>query len=33
MASVAGTNTRYNSNLQIDVGLGYGPIEIMTTYR
>jgi len=32
-ASVAGTNTRYNSNLQIDVGLGYGPIEIMTTYR
>ena len=33
LASVTGTNTRYNSNLQIDVGLGYGPIEIMTTYR
>jgi hypothetical protein len=32
-AQVAGTNTRYNSNLQIDVGLGFGPIEIMTTYR
>lgn len=32
-ASVAGTNTRYTSNLQIDVGLGFGPIEIMTTYR
>lgn len=33
IARVTGTNTRYNSMVQIDVGVGYGPIEISTLYR
>jgi hypothetical protein len=32
-ARVTGTNTRYNSMVQVDTGLGYGPIEITTLYR
>ncbi len=32
-ARVTGTNTRYNSMVQVDVGMGYGPIEITTLYR
>jgi len=30
---VSGTNTRYNSFLQADIGAGFGPVEITTTYR
>jgi Tfp pilus assembly protein PilX len=33
MAQVTGVNTRYQSNTQIDVGLGFGPVEITTVYR
>lgn len=33
IARVTGTNTRYNSMVQVDVGVGYGPIEITTIYR
>jgi hypothetical protein len=33
VARVTGTNTRYSSNVQIDLSLGYGPVEIMTAYR
>jgi hypothetical protein len=33
MAQVTGVNTRYQSNAQIDVGLGFGPVEITTAYR
>lgn len=32
-ARVTGTNTRYNSMVQVDVGVGNGPIEITTLYR
>ena len=32
-ARVTGTNTNYSSRVQVDVGLGYGPIEMSTTYR
>jgi Tfp pilus assembly protein PilX len=31
--TVTGTNTRYNSTVQVNLGAGYGPIEISTTYR
>ncbi len=33
IARVTGTNTRYSSMVQIDVGVGYGPVEISTLYR
>jgi len=33
IARVTGRNTRYNSMVQIDVGVGYGPVEITTLYR
>jgi Tfp pilus assembly protein PilX len=33
MGSVTGTNTNYSSSVQIDVGMGYGPIEISTMSR
>ena len=33
LASVTGSNTRYGSFVQIDVGLGFGPIEISTMSR
>ena len=32
-ARVTGENTTYNSSVQIDVGMGYGPIEISTMSR
>ncbi len=31
--TVTGTNTAYDATVQIDIGLGYGPIEITTMYR
>ena len=30
---VTGMNTRYNSLVQVDIGAGFGPIEITTIYR
>jgi Tfp pilus assembly protein PilX len=33
LAQVTGTNTAYNSNVQITVGIGYGPVDITTIYR
>ena len=32
-AQVTGRNTRYDSMVQVNVGVGYGPIEITTLYR
>ena len=32
-ARVTGMNNRYQSSVQIDVGLGFGPVEITTAYR
>ncbi len=32
-ARVTGINTRYNSTMPVDVGLGFGPVEITTAYR
>lgn len=31
--SITGINTRYNSRVDMDIGVGYGPVEITTTYR
>ncbi|HOG17836.1 MAG: hypothetical protein A4E73_03710 [Syntrophaceae bacterium PtaU1.Bin231] len=33
VATVTGVNTNYNSSVQIDTGMGYGPIEISTMLR
>jgi len=33
VGSVTGVNTNYNSSATIDVGMGYGPIEITTMSR
>jgi Tfp pilus assembly protein PilX len=33
LGSVTGVNTNYNSSVTIDVGMGYGPIEITTMSR
>lgn len=33
VGSVTGQNTSYNSQVTIDVGMGYGPIEISTMSR
>ena len=33
VGSVTGVNTSYNSSVTIDVGMGYGPIEITTMSR
>ena len=33
VGSVTGQNTNYNSSVTIDVGMGYGPIEISTMSR
>ena len=33
VARVGGTNTDYGSSVQIDTGMGYGPIEITTMSR
>ncbi len=30
---VTGMNTRYRSRVPVDVGLGFGPVEITTAYR
>ncbi len=30
---VIGENTRYASNIQVNLGVGYGPVEMSTTYR
>jgi len=32
-APVTGANTRYLSNVQVNLGIGYGPVEMTTTYR
>ncbi len=32
-AAVSGTNTRYNSLVQVNIGAGFGPVEITTAYR
>jgi hypothetical protein len=32
-ATVTGTNTDYGSRAQVSVGLGYGPVDMSTTYR
>ncbi len=32
VAISSGINTRYNSNVQIEVGIGYGPVNLTTTY-
>jgi hypothetical protein len=31
--SVAGANSRYNSRVQMEASLGFGPVELTTTYR
>jgi Tfp pilus assembly protein PilX len=33
VATVTGTNTRYGSTVQVSAGVGYGPVEVTTTYR
>jgi Tfp pilus assembly protein PilX len=32
-APITGSNTTYRSNVQVNLGLGYGPVEMTTTYR
>ena len=33
IATVAGTNSKYSSQVSIQVGIGYGPVDITTIYR
>jgi Tfp pilus assembly protein PilX len=33
VTTVTGTNAKYNSTVQVDVGVGFGPVEITTAYR
>ena len=33
VATVTGKNDRYRSMVQVDTGLGFGPVEITTAYR
>jgi hypothetical protein len=33
LGRVSGTNTGYNSTVQVDIGIGYGPVDISTIYR
>jgi hypothetical protein len=33
VASVTGRNTNYNSEIQIEVGMGYGPVDISSLYK
>lgn len=33
LAQVTGTNTAYNTTVQMNVGIGYGPVDISTMYR
>jgi Tfp pilus assembly protein PilX len=32
-APITGANTTYRSNVQVNLGIGYGPVEMTTTYR
>ena len=32
-ALITGANTRYMSKVQVNLGVGYGPVEMSTTYR
>ena len=32
-AQVSGIQTAYNTDVQIDVGVGYGPVDSSTIYR
>ena len=32
-APITGSNTRYGSKFQVNLGIGYGPVEMTTTYR
>ncbi len=33
MAAVTGKNTKYNSTVTVDVGVGFGPVEVTTAHR
>ncbi len=33
LAQVTGTSTSYNSSVQINTGIGFGPVDITTLYR
>jgi len=33
VSTVTGQNTNYRTNIQIEAGLGYGPVDITTLYR
>jgi Tfp pilus assembly protein PilX len=33
VTTVMGSNTKYGSTVQVDVGVGFGPVEITTAYR
>jgi Tfp pilus assembly protein PilX len=33
VGNVTGTNARYSSNVQVGVGVGYGPVDVSTVYR
>jgi hypothetical protein len=33
VATVTGMNTNYNTRIPIEVGIGYGPVDITTLYR
>lgn len=33
VATVTGTNTKYGTMVQADVGVGFGPVEVSTAYR
>jgi hypothetical protein len=33
LATVTGTNDKYRSMVQVDTGIGFGPVEITTAYR
>jgi hypothetical protein len=33
VSTVTGMNNKYQSSVQVNVGVGFGPVEITTTYR
>jgi Tfp pilus assembly protein PilX len=33
VATVTGTNTNFGTMVQVDVGVGFGPVEVSTAYR
>jgi len=33
VATVMGSNTKFGTTVQVDVGIGFGPVEITTAYR